>query len=166
LKRASYLDLLQAETRRAVQQGSSITILLTQFGKSGAMIKEHGESAVQSMMEQVGQLFASNIRSNDLAFRYGMTTIAIILGDTPEKEALLAVEKLRKLLADVKVPGKDQRVNFSAGLAEAVVRQQYDAVDIVTEVINRAEQALESAMAQGLGKVVCQAANLTAAAVA
>ena len=166
LKRASYLDLLQAETRRAVQQGSSITILLAQFGKSGAMIKEHGESAVQSMMEQVGQLFASNIRSNDLAFRYGMTTIAIILGDTPEKEALLAVEKLRKLLADVKVPGKDQRVNFSAGLAEAVVRQQYDAVDIVTEVINRAEQALESAMAQGLGKVVCQAANLTAAAVA
>lgn len=166
LKRASYLDLLQAETRRAMQQGTSVTILLAQFGKAGAMIKEFGESTVQSLMEQIGHLFTSNIRSNDLAFRYGMTTIAIILGETPEKEALMAVEKLRKLLADVKLPGKDQRVNFSAGLAEAVVRQQYDAVDIVTEVINRAEQALESAMAQGLGKVVCQAPNLTAAAVA
>jgi diguanylate cyclase (GGDEF)-like protein len=166
LKRASYLDLLQAETRRSMQQGTSVTILLAQFGKAGAMIKEFGESTVQSLMEQIGHLFTSNIRSNDLAFRYGMTTIAIILGETPEKEALMAVEKLRKLLADVKLPGKDQRVNFSAGLAEAVVRQQYDAVDIVTEVINRAEQALESAMAQGLGKVVCQAPNLTAAAVA
>ncbi|HEX3321802.1 MAG TPA: diguanylate cyclase [Terriglobales bacterium] len=166
LKRASYLDLLQAETRRAMQQGTSVTILLAQFGKAGAMIKEFGEAAVQSLMEQVGHLFASNIRSNDLAFRYGMTTIAIILGETPEKEALMAVEKLRKLLADVKLPGKDQQVNFSAGLAEAVVRQQYDAVDIVTEVINRAEQALDSAMTQGLGKVVCQAENLTAAAVA
>ena len=136
------------------------------LGVTKGLIKEFGESTVQSLMEQIVHLFTSNIRSNDLAFRYGMTTIAIILGETHEKEALMAVEKLRKLLADVKLPGKDQRVNFSAGLAEAVVRQQYDAVDIVTEVINRAEQALESAMAQGLGKVVCQAPNLTAAAVA
>jgi diguanylate cyclase (GGDEF)-like protein len=166
LKRASYLDLLQAETRRAMQQGSALTILLAQFGKGSAMVKEYGEAAVQRMMEQVGHLFASNIRTNDLAFRYGTTTIAIILGETAEKEALLAVEKLRKLLAEVKLPGKDQSINFSAGLAEAVIRQQYDAVDIVTEVINRAEQGLESALAQGLGKVVVQAANLSAAAVA
>jgi diguanylate cyclase (GGDEF)-like protein len=166
LKRASYLDLLQAETRRAMQQGSALTILLAQFGKGSAMVKEYGEAAVTSMMEQVGHLFASNIRTNDLAFRYGTTTIAIILGETAEKEAMLALEKLRKLLAEVKLPGKDQSVSFNAGLAEAVIRQQYDAVDIVTEVINRAEQGLDAAVSQGVGKVVIQPANLTAAAVA
>ena len=166
LKRASYLDLLQAETRRAMQQGSALTILLAQFGKGSAMVKEYGEAAVTSMMEQVGHLFASNIRTNDLAFRYGTTTIAIILGETAEKEAMLALEKLRKLLAEVKLPGKDQAVSFNAGLAEAVIRQQYDAVDIVTEVINRAEQGLDAAVSQGIGKVVIQPANLTAAAVA
>jgi diguanylate cyclase (GGDEF)-like protein len=166
LKRASYLDLLQAETRRAMQQGSALTILLAQFGKGSAMVKEYGEAAVTSMMEQVGHLFASNIRTNDLAFRYGTTTIAIILGETAEKEAMLALEKLRKLLAEVKLPGKDQSVSFNAGLAEAVIRQQYDAVDIVTEVINRAEQGLDAAVSQGVGKVVIQPAYLTAAAVA
>jgi diguanylate cyclase (GGDEF)-like protein len=166
LKRASYLDLLQAETRRAMQQGSALTILLAQFGKGSAMVKEYGEAAITSMMEQVGHLFASNIRTNDLAFRYGTTTIAIILGETAEKEAMLALEKLRKLLAEVKLPGKDQAVSLNAGLAEAVIRQQYDAVDIVTEVINRAEQGLDAAVSQGIGKVVVQPANLTAAAVA
>jgi hypothetical protein len=40
------------------------------------------------------------------------------------------------------------------------------AVDIVTEVINRAEQGLDAAVSQGIGKVVVQPANLTAAAVA
>ena len=166
LKRASYLDLLQAETRRASQQGSPLTILLAQMGKGSSMVKEYGETAVQSLMQQVGQLFAANIRTNDLAFRYGTTTIAIILGDTAEPEALMAVEKLRKLLNEVKLPGKDQPVPFNAGLAEAVIRQQYDAVDIVTEVINRAEQGLDAAVAQGAGKVVMQAPTLSSAAVA
>jgi hypothetical protein len=76
------------------------------------------------------------------------------------------VEKLRKLLTEVRMPEKEEAVPFCAGLAEAVVRPQYDPSDMVTEVINRAEQALDAALAQGAGKVVAQAAVMTAAAVA
>ncbi|MGA9801434.1 MAG: tetratricopeptide repeat protein [Terriglobales bacterium] len=164
LKRASYLDLLMAETRRAVQQSTPLTVTLMQFGKSSVMLKEHGEKAVEATMQKIGQLFAANIRQNDLAFRYEKTTIALVLGETGEKEALMAIEKLRKLLAEVKL--SDEIVPFSAGLAEAVVRQQFDPVDIVTEVINRADKALDSAVAQGLGRIVSLAASVAAAAVA
>jgi tetratricopeptide (TPR) repeat protein len=164
LKRASYIDLLMAETRRAVQQSTPVTVTLMQFGKSSAMLKEHGEKAVEAAMQQIGQLFAANIRQNDLAFRYEKTTIALVLGETGEKEALLAVEKLRKLLADVKL--SDEIVPFSAGLAEAVVRQQFDPVDIVTEVINRADKALDAAVTQGMGRIVSLAPSVAAAAVA
>jgi len=162
LKRASYLDLLMAETRRAVQQSTPVTVTLMQFGKGSAMLKEHGEKAVEAVMQQIGQLFAANIRQNDLAFRYEKTTIALVLGETAEKEALLAVEKLRKLLAEVKL--SDEIIPFSAGLAEAVVRQNFDPVDIVTEVINRADKALDSAVAQGLGRIVSLAPAVAAAA--
>jgi diguanylate cyclase (GGDEF)-like protein len=164
LKRASYLDLLMAETRRAVQQSTPVTVTLMQFGKSSAMLKEHGEKAVEAAMQQISQLFAANIRQNDLAFRYEHTTIALVLGETSEKEALMAIEKLRKLLSDVKL--SDEIVPFSAGLAEAVIRQQFDPADIVTEVINRVEVALDLAIAQGLGRIVCQPPSVAAAAVA
>ena len=164
LKRASYLDLLMAETRRALQQSTPVTVALMQFGKSPAMVKEHGEKTVEAAMQKIGQIFAANIRQNDLAFRYEMTTIALVLGETGEKEALMAVEKLRKLLADVKL--SDEILPFSAGLAEAVVRQQFDPVDIVTEVINRADMALDMAIAQGMGRIVCLAPSVAAAAVA
>src|SRR5205807_7411881 len=80
LKRASYLDLVLAETQRANQQATPLTILLMHFGKSSAMVKEFGEPVIEATMEQVGQLFGVNIRSNDLAFRYDTTTIAILLG--------------------------------------------------------------------------------------
>ena len=133
-------------------------------------MKEYGEAEVGTAMARVGQLFAANIRSNDLAFRYDTTTIAIILGDTAEKEAKLAIEKLRKIVSEVRLAGKDgadpHPFAFSAGLAEAVVRQEYDPVDIVTEVINRVEHALATSVVQGPGKVVALGPALAAGAVA
>ena len=159
LKRASYIDLLLAESKRAIQNASALSVVLLQFGKSSALIKEYGETEVQAVMGKAGQLFAANIRSNDLAFRYDTSTIAILLGETGEKEATLAIEKLRKIIAEVRFPAKDNSgqgapAQFSAGVAEAVIRAEYDPIDVVTEIINRVEHALGQAMAQGLGKVV------------
>jgi diguanylate cyclase (GGDEF)-like protein len=171
LKRASYIDLLLAESKRAIQNASALSVLLLQFGKSSVMIKEYGEAEVQAVMEKAGQLCAANIRSNDLAFRYDTTTIAILLGETAEKEAMLAVEKLRKIVSELRLPAKDVgekgvAAQFSAGLVEAVIRTEYDPVDVVTEVINRAEHALAQAMSQGPGKVVALGAVHAAGAVA
>ncbi len=83
----------------------------------------------------------------------------------------MAIEKLRKVIAEVRLAGKGassngQALEFSAGLAEAVVRESYDPVDIVTEVINRAEFALATSVVQGPGKVVALGAALAAGAVA
>jgi diguanylate cyclase (GGDEF)-like protein len=159
LKRASYIDLLLAESKRAIQNASAYSVVLMQFGNRAAMVKEYGEAGVQAVMERAGQVFAANIRSNDLAFRYDTTTVAILLGETSEKEALLAIEKLRKILSEVRFPAKDgaargAAAQFSAGVAEAVIRTEYDPLDVVTEIINRAEHALGQAMGQGQGKVV------------
>jgi diguanylate cyclase (GGDEF)-like protein len=159
LKRASYIDLLLAESKRAIQNASALSVVLMQFGKGSALIKEYGEAEVQAMMERAGQLFATNIRSNDLAFRYDTSTVAILLGETGEKEALQAIEKLRKILAEVRFPAKDgaergATAQFSAGVAEAVIRAEYDPVDVVTEIINRAEHALGQAVGQGPGNIV------------
>ena len=166
LKRASYLDLLLAEARRAVQQSTPLTVALMQFGKGPAMAKEHGDAALQAAMRQMGQLFAAHIRQNDLAFRYGHTTVALVLGETGEKEALLAVEKLKKLAGEVRVEGSEEPLKFCSGLAEAVVQENYDPADIVTEVINRAEQALDMAVAQGQASPLALAPKLAAGAVA
>jgi GGDEF domain-containing protein len=135
-----------------------------QFGKRSALIKEYGEQAVLTVMEQIGQMVSANIRTNDLAFRYESTTVALVLGDTGEKEAMLAVDKLRRLLGEVRFPSKDTGVEFSAGIAQAVMRQHFDPVDIVTEVANRADHALELAVTQGAGNIVSQAPQFAASA--
>ena len=61
---------------------------------------------------------------------------------------------------------KPASIPFAAGVAEAVVRQQFDPVDIVTEVINRVETALEMARTEGGNKAHSLAPMLQPNAVA
>lgn len=160
LKRSSYLDVLLSEVKRSLQQKIPLTLLLLHFGKASALVKEIGQAQVDSMMQQVGQSLASHIRQNDVAVRYDLTTIALVLSDTIEKNAFLVVEKMRKVLTPVKIPGTDRAPSMSAGIAEAVMQESFDAVDIVTEVINRVESALELARSAGGKKAHALAANL------
>jgi diguanylate cyclase (GGDEF)-like protein len=152
LKRSSYLDVLLSEVRRSLQQKAPLTLMLLHFGKASALVKEIGEGPVESMMQQIGQALASHIRQNDVAVRYDLTTIALVLSDTTEKNAFLVVDKMRKVLAPTKIPGTEKMPPISVGIAEAVLQERFDAVDMVTEVINRVESALEIARTEGGNK--------------
>jgi len=149
LKRSSYLDVLLSEIKRAMQQNSTCSVMLIHFGKTSSMVKEYGEPAIESLMQQIGQVINSHIRQNDVAVRYELTSIALLLADTGEKNSFFVVDKLRKALAGVRLPGKTTPLPMTVGIAEAVMQSRYDPVDIVTEVINRVEAALDAAKAEG-----------------
>ncbi|HKV95333.1 MAG TPA: diguanylate cyclase [Candidatus Angelobacter sp.] len=166
LKRSSYLDVLLSEVRRSLQQKAPMTLMLLHFGKASVLAKDIGETQVEHMMQQIGQALASHIRQNDVAIRYDLTTIALVLSDTTEKNAFLVVDKMRKVLAPIKVPGSERTPPISVGIAEAVLQERFDAVDMVTEVINRVENALEAARSEGGNKAHSLAPALQPNAVA
>jgi diguanylate cyclase (GGDEF)-like protein len=166
LKRSSYLDVLLSEAKRALSQNSTASVLLLHFGKASSLVKEIGEPGVENMMQQIGQSIGSQVRQNDVAVRYELTTIALILPDTTDKNAFFVVEKMRKALNGVKIPGTEKPLSITVGIAEAVLQQQYDPIDIVTEVINRAEAALESARLEGPNAAKSLAPQFQTAAVA
>ena len=164
--RFQYLDVLLSETRRAQQTKSTAAVGLFCFGKASALVKESGESAVKDMMLQIGQIMTANVRQSDMAVRYELTTIALVLADTNTRGAFFVADKMRKALAAVRVPGTDREVTLTVGIAEAAIQHSFDPVDIVTEVINRAEAALEIAKAEGGNKAHSIAPNLQPVAVA
>lgn len=149
LRRSSYLDVLLSEVRRSLPQKSPVTIVLMSFGSASALIKEVGEPTVEAAMQEVGHAVTANVRQNDLAVRYSLTNIALILPDTNDKSAFFVLDKLRKATANMRIPGHASPVVMTAGLAELVMNPRYDAVDIVTEAINRVESALEMAKHEG-----------------
>jgi len=149
LKRASYLDVLLSEIKRAQQQNSTGTVMLFNVGKAATLLKEAGEARTESMMQQVGQVMGSHLRQSDMAVRYDLTTVAVILSDTNEKNAFFVVEKICKVLQNMKSPGTERPIGTRVGIAEVAIQAGFDPVDIVTEVINRAESALAIAIAEG-----------------
>lgn len=149
LKRSSYLDVLLSEIRRAQQQNSTATVMLFNVGKAATLLKEAGEARTESMMQQVGQVMGSHLRQSDMAVRYDLTTIGIILSDTNEKNAFFVVEKICRVLASMKSPGTDRPLATRVGIAEVAIQAGFDPVDVVTEVINRAENALAAAISEG-----------------
>jgi diguanylate cyclase (GGDEF)-like protein len=149
LKRSSYVDVLLSEVKRAQEGNSSCTIMLMHFGRASALVKEYGEAAVELLIQEAGQLINGHIRQNDVAVRYERTTIALLLADTGEKNAFFVEEKLRKVLAGIHPPGKSAPLPMSVGIAQAVIQARFDPEDIVCELINRAEAALEAARAEG-----------------
>ncbi len=149
LKRSSYLDVLLSEVKRALQANSPVTLMLLEFGKAVSMVREVGEAAVDTLLQSVGQTVQAHLRQNDVAVRYDLTQIAVVLSDTKDQNAFFVADKLRKVLSTIKIPGRDQALPISVGIAEAVMNPHWDAVDIVTEVINRLESALDAAKAGG-----------------
>jgi GGDEF domain-containing protein len=112
---------------------------------------------VETLMRDAGQLITSHIRQHDVALRYDKTTIALVLAETNERNGSLVATKLRGVMQAARLPGSDDPPPLTIGFAEAVLTAGYDAVDVVTEVINRAEAALDSAIKHGPDGVECLA---------
>ncbi len=149
MRRSSYLDVLLSEVQRNLQQRTPMSLLLMNFGASSALVKEVGEERVEEAMQEIGHLITAHVRQNDIAVRYDLTSIALVLTDTNDKTAFFVLDKLRKALANARMPGSNGNVTVTTGIAELVMQPKYDAVDIVTEGINRVENALEMAKHEG-----------------
>jgi len=149
MRRSSYLDVLLSEVQRSLQQRTAVTLVLMHFGSAAALIKEVGEDRAEEVMQELGHTVTANIRQNDIAVRYDLTGIVLVLSDTNDKSAFFVLDKLRKALANSRLPGRDEPVTVTTGIAELVMQTKFDPVDIVTEGINRVEAALETAKHEG-----------------
>jgi len=159
LRRSSYLDVLLSEVQRGLQQKTPVTLVLMNLGSASTLVKEVGEERVEEAMQEIGHTVTANIRQNDIAVRYDLTGIVLVLADTNDKSAFFVLDKLRKSLANARMPGRKDPVTITTGIAELVMQQKYDAVDIVTEGINRVEAALETAKHEGTDRAHSMAAS-------
>jgi diguanylate cyclase (GGDEF)-like protein len=159
MRRSSYLDVLLAEVQRSLPQRAPISLVLMNFGSASALVKEVGEDRVDEAMREIGQVVTAHIRQNDIAVRYDLTSIVLVLSDTNDKNAFFVLDKLRKVLVNSRMPGGNEPVMVRTGIAELVMQPKFDPVDIVTEGINRVEAALETAKHEGGDGAHSMAAN-------
>jgi diguanylate cyclase (GGDEF)-like protein len=154
LSASSYQDCLLAETGRAKQQSTPLSLLILQVDKARELARQFGEERVENYIEQLSRAVQQGVRQTDIAVKYTGWAVALVMPDTSGSNALALAEKLRKLAGTVKAPWNGAGVTLSAVVAEAAVQPQYDNEDIVTHLINRADSALEEVRKGGGNAVV------------
>jgi diguanylate cyclase (GGDEF)-like protein len=152
LPRSSYIDCLLAEAGRAKEQAQALSVCLVEPENSAALVKTLGDAGVQKYFQQISKIMQSNLRQNDIAIRYSPCTIAVVFPDTALPQGGLAVEKLRRAISQTKMDGKTPP-NFCGAVCDVELGSGFDAVDGVTEVINRLEIALEQAHKEDSNRV-------------
>ena len=156
LSRTSYVGCLLNEADRARTQGTALSLAVLQIDRGAEMVRQQGEGPLEKFLEQLARSLQPMVRQNDMAVKYTSWALAFILPDTSLSGASNLVEKLRRAAAGVRPPWDSTQITLSAGIVEAVARQEYESEDIVTDLINRAEFSMEEARKRGGDTVVAE----------
>jgi tetratricopeptide (TPR) repeat protein/GGDEF domain-containing protein len=153
LPRSAYLDCLLAEARRAVEQSRPLSVCLLEPAGIEGLSKKFAVAEVQSYIQQAGSTISSHVRQNDIAIRYGPHTVALCLPDTPLAHSRVLVEKLQAHLCRNKI-NADYAPDVCAAIGDLFLDPGFDAVDAVTEVINRLEASMETLRKQPNARIM------------
>ncbi len=153
LPRSSYLDCMLAEATRAKNQSQPFSVCLLEPEDPAALIKKLGDAGLQKYLKQITKALQSTMRQNDIAIRYNPCSIAVLFPDTALPQGALAVEKFRRSVSQT-APDGGSPPNFCAVVCEVPLSSNFDAVDGVTEVINRLETVLDQSHKEGGKRVL------------
>jgi GAF domain-containing protein/tetratricopeptide (TPR) repeat protein len=153
LPRSSYLDCLLSEAQRSKDQAQPLSVCLLEPENPRALMKLLGDAGVQRFMQRVSKILTPVLRQNDISIRYSPLSIVVVFPDTALSQAGLAVEKVKRALAQIPVDG-GEAPNFCAAVCDVPLESTFEAVDGVTEVINRLEASLDRARKKGGKRVL------------
>jgi GGDEF domain-containing protein len=153
LPRSSYIDCMLSEAARAKKQSQPFSVCLLEPENPSALAKSLGDAGLQRYLKQVSKALQSNMRQNDIAIRYNPCSIAVLFPDTALPQGGLAVEKFSRAISQIK-PDNSNPPSFCSAVCEVPLSDNFDAVDGVTEVINRLESVLEQARKEGGKRVM------------
>ena len=142
---------------QAANRGKSISILVIDIDFFKAVNDTHGHDIGDHVLQEFAGRVSGNIRSIDMACRYGGEEFVLVMPDTDMTLAYRIGERLRQVIAsvpfDVGVSKGPLDITISIGIA---TMQGPD--DTPEGVLKRADQALYRAKRDGRNRVVADAA--------
>lgn len=152
--RRSFDERLLGCFQTGLRTGRGFSLLLLDADHFKRVNDQHGHTVGDQVLQQLGQLLKTHVRSVDLAARYGGEEFAVLLPETPgTAEAALVADKIRAAvsLAEFPVVG---RITISVGVAS------WHAADAdPMSLVQRADRGLYAAKGAGRNQVMVEEAT-------
>ena len=137
-------DTLKRMVAQATRTMSPLAALLLDLDHFKQVNDLHGHDRGDEVLAAVGVALRNVVRDSDFVGRYGGEEFLVLLPATDQEGAILLGEAIRRSVAAITVPGLDQRITASVGVA--LLPQ--DGGDSVT-LFRSADRALYSAKRNG-----------------
>ncbi len=153
--RRHLLDLAAAELERARRYSRRLALLVLDIDHFKQINDTHGHATGDRVIQAMAQACRDSVRDIDLAGRVGGEEFAIFLPETGAQGAQDLAERLRELVALMKVSANDDTtVRFTVSIGVAVMRTERSTLD---DLFTEADGALYQAKREGRNRVrVCQ----------
>jgi diguanylate cyclase (GGDEF)-like protein len=127
---------------RARRYGRPFSLIMFDIDDFKQYNDTFGHQAGDRLLSQIGSIALKELRSTDLAFRYGGEEFLVVLPETKIKDAIVVAERLRKTIKTM------TRVTISLGISS-----YRDDVDNPEQIIKEADSALYLAKRNGKDRV-------------
>ena len=162
LNAATWESEAVAEISRAVRTRSPLSVALMDIDHFKMVNDTHGHLAGDKALRAVTDALREQLRSYDLAGRFGGEEFVILLPQTHEANALSIAERLRAHIAAMSIPVEDDtrvaayiRLTVSIGVAALG-----DAGTELTDLLTAADAALYHAKQTGRNKIHAATTNV------
>ena len=151
--RRYFFELAVREFSASIRYQRTLTIIMFDVDGFKQANDTLGHAFGDSILIQIAQVAASQVRDVDILARYGGDEFVILLPQTNTQQAFLIAERIREsvLSARVKTDSQSIVVTLSIGVAEIVHNPQDR---LVEDVIRRADKALYRAKQKGRNTTV------------
>lgn len=144
------MKTLNDEMERAQRSGSPCSIALIDLDFFKRINDGFGHPAGDEVLRRFARALAERVRAVDKIGRYSGEGFLLILPDSAKDQAVLAVDRLRQIIADLDWSSisTDVQVAMSAGVAQASL------LNAPSEILARADAAPYRAKDAGRNRVV------------
>ena len=139
------LRRMVAQAQRSV---TTLALLSADLDHFKAVNDTYGHPRGDDVLVAVGRVLRSTLRTSDVAGRNGGEEFLVLLPATSTEGATKVAEDLRAAIADIRVPGVDQPITMSIGIAVLPLH----ALDS-DGLLHSADRALYRAKAEGRNRV-------------
>lgn len=148
--RRYFFENIEREFERAKRYKSDLSIAMLDIDYFKKINDTYGHQAGDIVLKDLAQILTKTLRKTDLIFRYGGEEIIILLPETSLHQALIPLERLRKIIAERTIKFADKEFNYtiSIGIAERTPEIRNN-----DELISQADEALYRAKNSGRNKI-------------
>lgn len=134
-----YLDLaLAREAKRAERAHSIFAVLMVDVDDLGPVNNKRGHTEGDRLLQNVAQVLRSVFRQSDIVVRYGGDEFLVILPDTDEGGAQIAIQRLSNRIAASNAANGSDDVDMSVSCGFAA----YESGKAIEEVIRLADHRM------------------------